>query len=119
MKFRRKPIEVEAHEWNKNGDHPLDNCKELPKGDGTVFLSEGAVVRFFRHPSMAGDKTCRYCSRLFADHGWIDSPNGGFVVCPGDFILSEPKNPSKGFYPVKPNVFAEDYEKASGIIALS
>ena len=27
-KYRKKPVIVEAHQWFKNGDHPLDYSKD-------------------------------------------------------------------------------------------
>lgn len=68
---------------------------------------------------MSGEKTCRYCQHIFQDHGWLDAPNGGYIVCPGDFILNEVENGRKGFYHVKEAIFKDEYEKASGLISLS
>ena len=97
MKFKRKQRTVEATQWFKNGDHPEDKCVlltasgalDLPKG--TTFLSEGRVVRYFRTPFINGESKCinsTPCPHKMSDHGWIDSPGGGFIVCPGDWIIT-------------------------------
>ena len=36
-KFRKKPVVIEATQWFKNGDHPLDGVgMEAPDGNGGV-----------------------------------------------------------------------------------
>ena len=62
--------------WRKNGDHPLD-------GDPTT---EGSVVRYFRDPRIPGNTICSACDRTMHEHGWIDNPGNGEVVCPGDAV---------------------------------
>lgn len=102
MKFRKKPVVIEATQWFKNGDHPLD---------GDDKRMEGAVVRYFRHPDIKDDDRCQLCDRAMIDHGWIDtleSPDG-FRVCPGDWIITGVHNE---MYPIKPAIFADTYERA-------
>lgn len=41
------------------------------------------------------------------NHGWIDTLEGGHVVCPGDWIIRGIKGEN---YPCKPDIFAETYE---------
>lgn len=87
-------------QWNKNGDHPLDGVGETlvdPVTGEPYTRLEGAVVRFFRHPDIAGDDICAECGQRFHDHGWIDSRMNGHRVCPGDFI----RVGADGFYPTK------------------
>jgi hypothetical protein len=43
------------------------------------------------------------------DHGWIDTLEGGHIVCPGDWIITGVKGER---YPCKPDVFAMTYEPA-------
>jgi hypothetical protein len=107
--FRSKPFEVEATQWLKNGDHPRDESKMMQVGE-EPFLSEGKVVRYFRHPDVRGTKQCQHCNRTMHEHGWIDTRQGGHTVCPGDWIITEPDG--TGFYPCKPNVFEAKYEPA-------
>lgn len=98
MKYTKKPVKTEAYQWLKNGDHPLD-------GD---LNTEGEIVRYYRHPCMDGEKLCRSCQKKMHDHGWIDTLEGGHIVCPGDFIITGIKGE---MYPCKPDVFEATYEK--------
>lgn len=118
MKYRKKPIVIEATQWFKNGDHPLDRVgtievDQLFPDDPTkkYVRGEGAVVRFYRHPEVAGSRLhvegTEACHRPFHEHGWIDTAEGGHIVCPGDFIITGVKGE---VYPCKPGIFAATYE---------
>ncbi len=96
-KFRKKPVEVEAHQWFRNGDHPDDGDSE----------KEGKVVRYFRHPRIGGYTACPKCGNRMHEHGWIDTLEGGHMVCPGDWIVTGVKGER---YPCKPDIFAETYD---------
>lgn len=107
MKVRKKPVVVEADKWLRNGDHPKDESTWIFKKE-KKFLSEGKVVRRFRHPKVSGARTCDHCTMEYDAHGWIDTLEGGHVVCPGDFIITGVKNE---YYPCKPDIFEMTYEK--------
>ena len=96
MKFRKKPVVIEATQWFKNGDHPEDGT------DG-----EGKVVRYYRHPDMNGQVACEQCGIIHHHHGWIDTLEQGHRVCPGDWIITGVKGER---YPCKPDIFAATYE---------
>ena len=112
-KFRKKPIVIEATQWFKNGDHPEDACEiflasgeiDLPKG--TAFKGEGHIVRYYRRPSSDGHRHCEKCSTVMHLHGWIDTLEGGHIVCPGDWIIQGIKGE---LYPCKPDIFEATYE---------
>jgi hypothetical protein len=109
MQYRKKPVVIEATQWFENGDHPEDDCTEILSLDGdTTFLSEGKVVRYFRHPSVAGVITCKHCGAVMHVHGWVDTLEGKHVVCPGDYIITGVKGEH---YPCKPDIFAMTYEE--------
>jgi len=108
MQFRKKPVIVEAHQWFKNGDHPADNSYLMGEGTAAEFLSEGAVVRRFRRPFSVGGAPCAHCERPMHDHGWIDTLEGGHIVCPGDWIITGVKGE---MYPCKNDVFQQSYEE--------
>lgn len=112
QEFQTKLVKITAAQWFKNGDHPHDNCRMInPPGGGDPFLSEGKVVRRYRHPSSHGKTvTCEHCGQIMHVHGWIDTVQGGHDVCPGDWIITEMDG--KGYYPCKPKVFAAKYERA-------
>ena len=100
-KYRKKPVIIEATRWFKNGDHPED-YRETFTGAG-----EGNVVRYYRHPDDDRMRKCEHCGQIMHDHGWIDTLEGGHVVCPGDFVITGVKGER---YPCKPDIFEATYE---------
>lgn len=118
--FRKKPVVIEAAQWHKNGDHPKDYSKDhdgLEGGELRVFTGaerkekqwEGDVVRYYRHPDVPGEKQCAHCGNTMHVHGWIDTMEGGHIVCPGDWIITGVKGEN---YPCKPDIFEATYEPA-------
>lgn len=117
MLFRKKPVVVEATQWFKNGDHPLDykDTQGLENGELRTFTAaeckendwEGAVVRYFRHPEVHGQSECKHCGNIMHIHGWIDTLEGGHIVCPGDWIITGVANEN---YPCKDNIFRATYD---------
>lgn len=126
---RKKPVEVDFVQWFKNGDHPADNCvpvRRLAPNDpvsGDIrtqtgdlvpdpitgepsFLCEGAVVRYYRRPNDS-ERICKYCAIRMHDHGWIETFEGGHIVCPGDFVITGVKGER---YPCKPDIFEATYD---------
>jgi hypothetical protein len=87
VKYRKKPVVIEATRWFKNGDHPN--------------------VRYFRRPDVSGTSACKKCGTIMHDHGWIDTLEGGHIVCPGDWIITGVQGEH---YPCKPDIFAATYE---------
>jgi len=108
-KFRKKPVVVEATQWFKSGDHPNDRCEEFYTSASGTFMGEGKVVRYYRRPDDPGVRKCDHCQRIMHDHGWIDTLEGGHVVCPGDFVITGVKGER---YPCKPDIFAATYDAA-------
>lgn len=111
MKFRKKPVVIEATQWRKNGDHPQDDVMRPFEDTGKTPTEprEGAVVQYFRRPDVSGDDGCPHCTNLMHYHGWIDTLEGGHIVCPGDWIITGVKGER---YPCKPDIFAATYETA-------
>lgn len=109
MKFRKKPIVIEATQWFKNGDHPEDDC--FRRFEDTWLEPteprEGSIVRYYRHPNISGGTHCGKCSIKFHLHGWIDTLEGVHIVCPGDWIITGIQGE---FYPCKPDIFEATYE---------
>ena len=108
MRFRKKPIVVEAHRWFKNGDHPIDGEETFIGGNGVPARCEGKVVRYYRYPGIPGESECLICGLTMHVHGWIDTIEGGHKVCPGDWIITGVKGE---FYPCKPDIFEATYER--------
>lgn len=119
MKYRKKPVVIEAHQWYKNGDHPLDHATnvsrfesgELKEFSGAHAKSNdwsGQIVGRYRTPSMDGQSVCKHCSNIMHIHGWMDTLEGEHTVCPGDYIITGVKGE---MYPCKPDIFEQTYDK--------
>lgn len=65
MKYRKKPVVVDATQWFKNGDHPLDYSEDRTGFENDEFRTwsgeeakalawEGGVVRYYRSPNQPG-----------------------------------------------------------------
>ncbi len=105
-KYRKKPIQIEATQWFQNGDHPQDD----PTRGGTTQSGkywEGKVVRYYRRPDDDPQRLCETCGNKMHIHGWIDTAEGGHVVCPGDYIITGVNGEQ---YPCKPDIFEKTYE---------
>src|ERR1700675_4113928 len=102
MKFRKKPIVVDETRGFRTGDHPAKGTERFPvkepprrygqepaggpsdprySGEFAGELYEGKVVRYFRRPDVSGDTLCRHCQLTMHVHGWIDTKEGGHIVC--------------------------------------
>lgn len=103
MKYRKKPIVIEATQWFRNGDHPKDDTRSTYSD----FITEGKVVRRFRRPDTVEGCLCDFCDNPMHDHGWIDTLEGGHIVCPCDWIITGIEGE---YYPCKPSVFEKTYE---------
>ncbi len=115
-KYRKKPVVIEATQWWKNGDHPEDYVTDIVEGhDGPRWTAdyqrehgwEGQVVRYYRRPDVGGVLPDEKCGQPWHDHGWIDTFEGGHIVCPGDWIIAGVEGER---YPCKPSVFHATYE---------
>jgi len=118
MKFRKKPVEIEAFQWFKNGDHPEDGVGEMVTpvpGDGPAYARvEGQVVRFYRRPDVPGAQPHHAdCQFAMDDHGWVDTLEDGHMVCPGDWIITGVKGeryPYRAKWTCKPDIFEMTYD---------
>ncbi len=104
-KYRKKPVVVEATQWHQNGDHPHDHS--ISVDENVSYLLEGKVVRRYRTPDLDGQDRCNHCDWTMVSHGWIDTLEGGHIVCPGDWIITGIQG---GHYPCKPDIFEATYE---------
>jgi len=116
--YRKKPVVVEASVWHKNGDHPKDYANDMEgfeEGQLKLFPAslckqlqwEGQVVRYYRTPALDGQDKCKHCGDIMHNHGWIDTLEGGHIVCPGDFIITGVVGEMCS---CKPKVFEATYE---------
>jgi hypothetical protein len=88
MKYRKKPVVIEAVQWTRMGDHE-------------------AVTRYADTVSVVRDDLCPQCNAAFIDHGLCPTLEGHHIVCPGDWIITGVKGEQ---YPCKPDIFAATYE---------
>lgn len=120
MQFRKKPVVIEATQWFKNGDHPLDYANDqegFTEGQLVTFSAhfcrekgwEGQLVRYYRTPDCDGERKCDHCGGIMHNHGWIETLEGGHIVCPGDWIITGVKGEH---YPCKPDIFEATYDPA-------
>lgn len=110
-KFRKKPVTIKADQWFKNGDHPDDYVGDVEGYDAAYRKEhewEGGVVRYFRHPTVSDTDSCKHCGEEMFMHGWIDTLEGGHIVCPGDWIITGIQGER---YPCKPDIFDATYER--------
>ena len=109
-KYRKKPVVIEAEQWFKNGDHSEDGTETFEEGRFKGELLEGKVVRYYRTPECDGKDICNKCGVIKHFHGWIETLEGGHIVCHGDFIITGVKGER---YPCKPDIFEATYEKVN------
>lgn len=105
--YRKKSLIIQAVQWFKNGDHPEDATEVFTGSDGQPFEGEGQVVRYYRHPHVSGEKVCEHCGKTMHNHGWIDTLEGGHIVCPADYIVTGVKGEK---YPCKSDIFGLTYD---------
>lgn len=60
MKFRKKPVVIEASQWLKHGDHP----------EVAPYAHQLGVIK---GPG---------------PYGWVETLEGGHIVTPGDWIIT-------------------------------
>lgn len=120
--YVKRAIPVEAYQWWKNGDHPDDYTKDHENPSGTKWTAserrlakaEGDIVRYFRNPEFPGAQVHSqapgsarpYCYYAMSFHGWIETMEGGHIVCPGDWIITGIRGER---YPCEDSIFRESY----------
>jgi len=79
MKYRKKPVVIDATQWWKNGDHPHDDVDRVYEDSGIAPTEprEGLIVRYYRHPEVPGKRPCAHCHQPMHNHGWVDTLEGG------------------------------------------
>ena len=91
-KFRKKPVEVEASQYFKDGDHPLvEHC---------YFTRDGRVRWAPGDPPEINVFDCHKKPAIRTLEGWHE-------VTPGDWIIT---GVNGEHYPCKPDIFEKTYE---------
>lgn len=90
LKFRKKPVVIEATQWFKLGDHP--EVREIAPTDDLYFTGMGGATLIDREQ--------------YGVIGTLESPN--HLVTPGDWVITGVQGEH---YPCKPDIFEQTYEK--------
>ena len=85
-KYRKKPIVIEAEQWC--------NLNDVIYARIQPYLNDS-------------NRICEKCHKEVVDHGWIQTLEGGHIVCPGDWIITGIQGE---YYPCKPDIFEQTYE---------
>lgn len=92
MKYRKKPVIVEATKWLKLGDHPA--VRPLAETDDLYFTGMGGATL-----------SLPLSRESYGVIGTLESPN--HLVSPGDWIITGVEGEH---YPCKPHIFDATYE---------
>lgn len=96
-KFKKKPIIIEAIQWNPAGKQ---FCRDHPCVRGTNYME---VHELLGTSGCTNDAIMWDWTRL----GCIDTFEGKHLVTPGDWIITGVKGEQ---YPCKPDIFEATYE---------
>ena len=85
MKYRKKPVVIDAIQWNGWDKEPvISEVKPLPSNvRERIYYKANAC-------------------------GWIETLEGGHIVEEGDWII---RGVAGEFYPCKPDIFEQTYEE--------
>ena len=89
MKYRKKPLVIEAEQWEP---YKVSN-----------FLSQANLTPI----DSDTDWICQGCGNRATLHMNCPTLEGWHIVCPGDYIIKGVKGE---FYPCKPDIFEMTYE---------
>ncbi|MGW4488388.1 hypothetical protein ACWEOE_31655 [Amycolatopsis sp. NPDC004368] len=113
--FRKKPVEIQAAQWQEPGDHAEVGYWRYPPIDpdtGEISAADNAIsLGKLRHCDAPSKFRRPECAAVMDDHGWIDTLEGGHTVCPGDWVIRGVRGE---FYPCKPDIFAATYDEVVG-----
>lgn len=98
MKFRKKPVVVDAWQWNGFNDIVFRHNVPL-----------NCEIRLYDND--VKNRNCSLCGNMLQNHGWIKTLEGGHIVCIGDWIIKGVKGE---FYPCKPDIFELTYDRVEG-----
>ncbi len=99
MQYRKKSIVVEAEQWMEI-TYDREGGLNIPP----IYHLD---VEPYRVKNVTEEDPCQHCQHAMIDHGWVDTLEGGHIVCPGDQIIVGVKGER---YPCKDDVFRMSYE---------
>jgi hypothetical protein len=91
MKFRKKPVVIEAIQF--------DGMGEIPELELSMIDSDR-------------EWKCSACGQSSSKHGNVKTLEGFHIACPGDWIITGVKGEH---YPCKPEIFEMTYEPESAV----
>lgn len=94
-KFRKKPVVIEAQQWFP--DKPVEGVCLLSEMSSSPMIKQGDIAKL--------------TSEVLNQMGYIETLEGGHLVSPGDWIVTEVKNEK---YPVKTEIFKATYDAVFG-----
>jgi len=98
VKYRKKPVVVDAVQWFKEGDHP--EVRRCGTREFTELSSGCTNINGYNWDA----------------HGVVGTLEGRHLVTPGDYIITGIKGE---LYPCKPDIFSATYEPADSTDELS
>lgn len=91
-KYRKRPVVIEAKQW---------------LGWGWTY-NDVALEKVRPYDVYSEEITeCKHCGKGQSEHGWVDTLEGGHIVCPTDFIIT---GIAGEHYPCKADIFKKTYE---------
>ena len=102
-RVRKESVVVESEQW-----HEVAYDREAGHGFSIGHLPNYHLqVGYYRRPDIDGQQRCGTCGKIMHLHGWIDTLEGGRIVCPGDWII---RGVEGEYYPCKPDIYERTYE---------
>src|SRR5690348_11208557 len=100
-KYRKKPVVIEAVQWNVNGECLGRDCLDHPLVRGTSYAEVNEMI---------GTSGCSNDSEMWdwSRMGCVETLEGKHLVTPNDWIITGVKGE---VYPCKPDIFEATYEK--------
>jgi hypothetical protein len=92
MKYRKKPVVIEAEQWWSVGDAPHAKIHGIDSDT---------------------EWECKQCGHKASQHGNCPTLEGFHIVCPGDWVITGVKGEN---YPCKPDIFELTYEAVEGTV---
>ena len=97
MKFRKKAVVVEAFQWEGKNHRGMFNFLEGEGADERHISTEGNHF-YINHSKVEGGLV-------------IKTSEGDMLANIGDWIIKEPFDKERMFYPCKPDIFEKTYEQ--------
>lgn len=108
-KYRKKSMVIKAEQWFKVTYDRGAKHGFKPEDMPIYHLGVG----HFRRPGIDGQRVCKHCGDIMHNHGWVDTLENGYIVCPSDWIITGAKVET---YPCKPGIFEAAYEEVNDSI---